>query len=92
MKINLLLISIIIIIIILILINYIDFDQFNVWLLNRLVILRGVLAPNCIWFTISDILLSNNGSGIKTYNKFKQKYGDFAPSYMFGEKNIYSNK
>jgi len=81
MKINLL-----VLIIIVIIYYVIDFDQFNVWLLNQIIIKRGVLAPNCTWFTISDILLPNNGSGIKTYNKFKQKYGDFAPSYMFGEK------
>ena len=74
------------IIIILIIYNCIDFDRFNVWLLNRLVILRGVLAPNCKWFAISDKLLSDNSSGIKTYNKFKEKYGAFAPTYMFGEK------
>jgi hypothetical protein len=86
MKINILLSNLIIIILILTIYKYFDFDQINVWLLNRLIILRGVLAQNCVWYAVSDILLSNNGSGIKTYNKFKQKYGDFAPSYMFGEK------
>lgn len=87
MNINLLLlISIIIIIVLLIIYNYIYFDIINIWLLNRLVVLRGILSPNCTWFNLSDILLSNNSSGIKTYNNLKKKYGDFAPSYMFGYK------
>ena len=29
-----------------------------------------------------------DGAGINLYNSFKKKYGDFAPSYMFG-KEIY---
>ena len=87
MKLNLLLVILIIIFfLILIIYNNVDFDHFNVWLLNRLFILRGVLAPNCNWYTVSDILLPNNASGIKIYNKIKKKYGDFAPTYMFGEK------
>lgn len=60
--------------------------QFRVWLLNRLVISRGVLAPNCKWLQISDILIGDDGSGINLYNNYKKKYGDFAESTMYGEK------
>jgi len=83
---TLLVILIGIIILAIIIYNIVDVDQINVWLLNHLIILRGILVPNCSWYTVSDILLPNNGTGIKTYTNFKQKYGDFAPSYMFGEK------
>ena len=63
-----------------------NYDQFNVWLLNRLLVARGILAPNCTWYTISDWLLQKDGAGVDLYNRFKQKYGAFAPTYMFGEK------
>ena len=59
---------------------------FRVWLLNRLVISRGVLAPNCKWLQISDLLIGDDGSGINLYNTYKEKYGDFAESNMYGEK------
>jgi len=78
--------TIIIILIILIIIAYYNYDQFNVWLLNRLLVARGILAPNCTWYTISDWLLPKDGAGVDLYNRFKQKYGAFAPTYMFGEK------
>ena len=81
-----LIITVSIIILLLIIYNY--NVQINIWLLNQLVVLRGILAPNCIWFAASDILLPNNETGIKTYNNLKEKYGDFAPTYMFGE-NLY---
>ena len=60
-------------------------DQIKINLLNQLVVLRGILAPNCPWYTISDLIL-DDGAGIHLYNKYKQKYGDFALTQMFGEK------
>ena len=62
-------------------------EQLKIHLLNQLVILRGILAPNCFWFRISDFLLSD-GAGVYLYNNFKEKYGDFVSSNMFGN-NIY---
>ena len=54
--------------------------------------LRGILAPNCTWFKVSDLLLSD-GAGVNLYNNYKQKYGDFAPINMFGTKlYIVTNK
>ena len=62
---------------------YLNYDQIKVWFLIRIVVNRGILAPNCFWYKISDIFLSD-ATGINIYNKFKAKYGDFAPLYMFG--------
>ena len=75
------------IIVFLILLFLIYREQLKIHLLNHLVILRGILAPNCYWFRISDFLLSD-GAGVDLYNNFKEKYGDFVSSNMFG-KNIY---
>ena len=66
---------------------YLNYDQIKVWFLIRIIVNRGILAPNCFWYKISDLFLSD-GSGVNIYNKFKAKYGDFAPLYMFG-KDIY---
>lgn len=52
-------------------------------LLNLLVVMRGILAPNCTWYGVSDLLLKD-GAGVNLYNTYKQKYGDFVPSNMFG--------
>ena len=38
--------------------------------------------------TIEVDIILNDGTGINLYNTFKRKYGDFAPSNMFG-KEIY---
>ena len=83
---NFLFVVIIIIILGFITHTYNNFDQYNTWLLNQIIVLRGILAPNYIWWTISDILLYNNSSGINTYNSLKKKYDGFAPSYMFGRR------
>lgn len=60
--------------------------QFKLWLLNRTIVSRGILAPNCNWFQISDLLIKDDSSGVKLYNNYKHKYGDFAETYMFDEK------
>ena len=65
--------------------NFTGIDQLKINLINHLVVLRGILAPNCPWYSISDIIL-NDGAGINLYNTYKQKYGDFAVTHMFGEK------
>ena len=75
----------IIIILLIILIIFTNYDYIKIWILNRLIVQRGILAPNCFWYKISDLLLTD-GAGINLYNKFKDKYGDFAPTYMFHEK------
>lgn len=62
-------------------------NNFHVTLLNQVVVLRGILAPNCFWYGVSDSLLKD-GTGVELYNKYKKEYGDFAPTRMFG-KQIY---
>lgn len=76
----------IIIIIILVYFLYLN-DTFQIWLLNRIIVLRGILSPNCFWYKISDMILYD-GAGVNLYNKYKNTYGDFALTNMFGE-NIY---
>ena len=62
-------------------------DQIKINLLNHLVVLRGILSPNCAWYGVSDLLL-DDGAGVNLYNEYKRKHGDFAVTSMFGE-NIY---
>ena len=78
---------IIIIIIILILVLIYFNDTFQVLLLNRIIVLRGILSPNCFWYKISDMILYD-GAGVHLYNRYKDTHGDFALTNMFGE-NIY---
>ena len=77
--------QIIIFIIIIILIIYSNFDNIKIWILNRILVLRGILAPNCFWYKISDLVL-DDGAGVNLYNKYKKKYGDFALTYMLNQK------
>ena len=75
-----------IIILIIFIINiYKNYADIKIWILNRIIVLRGILAPNCFWYKISDLFISD-ASGIKLYNDLKINNKDFAPSNMFGEK------
>lgn len=69
--------------ILLLLCNY--YDSIKIWILNRIIVQRGILSPNCPWYKISDLVL-DDGAGVDLYNDYKKKYGDFAPSTMFNEK------
>ena len=73
------------VILVLIIIN--NYDEIKIWILNRIIVERGILAPNCFWYQISDLLLSD-GAGINLYNDLQKKYGDFAETNMF-DKKIY---
>ena len=64
---------------------YKNYNQIKLWILNRVIVERGILAPNCLWYKISDLFLKD-GAGINLYNDYKEKHGDFAPSTMFNEK------
>ena len=61
-----------------------NYDQIKLWFLNRVIVKRGILAPNCPWYKLSSIFL-NDGAGVNLYNDYKEKHGDFAPSKMFNE-------
>ena len=53
-----------------------------------LAVTRGILAPNCFWWDISDTLLKNDNNGIHLYKECKDKHGNFAPINIFGTKMI----
>ena len=78
-------IFILVIILISLLFGLIYKDQLKIKLLNQMVVLRGILAPNCPWYAVSDLIL-DDGAGINLYNRYKRKYGDFALTHMFGQK------
>lgn len=61
-----------------------NYDQIKIWFLNRIILERGILAPSCPWYKISDLFLKDS-AGINLYNEYKKKYGDFALSSMFNE-------
>ena len=52
----------------------------KVFILNNLIIARGILGPNCYWFNISDKLL-DDGSGINLFYKFRRQQGDVPKTY-----------
>ena len=77
--------------IIITIIIYFNLVTIKIWLFTRLIILRGILAPNCFWYKVSDIILTgifNDGTGVKIYNDFKEDHKDFKKLNMFN-KNIY---
>lgn len=63
---------------------YTSYDNIKIWLLNRIIFNRGILAPNKFWYLISDLFLSD-GAGVDLYNDYKDKYGDFAKATMFNQ-------
>ena len=76
---------ILMVVLILLILVFWNRSQLKINLLNQLVVLRGILAPNCRWYNVSDLVL-HDGAGVNLYNEYKQKYGAFVPSYMFNEK------
>lgn len=68
--------------ILIILIVLFNNEDFKINIMTRLVFLRGLVAPNCFWYKISDMFFSD-GSGINIYNNLKRKYGDFAKVNVF---------
>ena len=60
----------------------------HVLYLNSMVFLivnRGILAPNCPWWNVSDALLSD-ASGVNLYNELKKTHGKIIPMNMFGQR------
>ena len=84
MKINIYLLSSIIILLLFIII-YKNLEEIKTNFLTMIIILRGILAPNCFWWKISDIFLKDS-AGVELYNKYKIKKGNFALTNMYGKK------
>ena len=61
-----------------------NYDQIRIWMLNILVINRGIISLNCFWYNVSESILKD-GAGIHLYNDLKKKYGDFPKISMFRE-------
>ena len=78
--------KIIFIIFIIVVIFYFIKNYFKFELLNVLILKRGLLAPNKLWYNISDLLL-DDPSGINFYNNIK-KEGEFIKKNMFGTEII----
>ena len=60
------------------------YDEIKIWILNRVIVKRGILSINCPWFRVSDFLL-NDTSGVDLYNEMKRKHGDFPLTTQFNE-------
>ncbi len=79
-------IKIIIIIILLLILLYMYFsNQIKFYIISKIIVLRGILAPNCFWWKISELFIKD-ASAVELYNRFKESYGDFALTTMFGKK------
>ena len=65
-------------------------DHIKVFILNKLIISRGILVPNCFWYSISQKLVKD-GSGIDLFYKLK-KTSDVPVTYMFGYKTYMITK
>ena len=76
--------SIIILIIIIGLIIESNYYNIKIWVLNRLIVQRGLIAPSCFWYKISDLILED-GAVINLYNDFKEKEGNFPLTTQFNE-------
>ena len=63
---------------------HINLDQIKIWVLNRILVKRGILSQNCLWYKISDVLL-NDGAGVDLYNLLKEKKGNFPLTKQFDE-------
>ena len=64
---------------------YKNIYQIKITFLTFIVILRGILAPNCFWWKISDLLLKDS-AGVELYKQYKKDKGDFALTKMYGKK------
>ena len=71
------------IIFILVFIIYWNFNNIRINILVFLILNRGLLAPNCFWWKISDTFLQDS-SGVKLYYNLKQNYGNMIPINIFG--------
>lgn len=71
---------------------YVNYQNIKINFMVFLIISRGILAPNCSWWSISDYLLKDK-SGVELFYDLKNKYGDFIPIDMIGrEIYVVTNK
>ena len=65
-------------------------DHIKVFILNKLIISRGILVPNCFWYSISQKLVKD-GSGVDLFYKLKKR-SEVPVTYMFGYKTYMITK
>ena len=73
--------SIILIILIILLFYYRENIYVNY--MTFFIVVRGIIAPNCFWWRMSELLLKDR-SGVNLYNKIKVKSDGFYKINMFG--------
>ena len=74
----------VLIVLVLLLVYFLFGDHIKVFFLNQIIISRGILVPNCFWYTVSQKLVKD-GSGIDLFYKLKKK-SSVPVTYMFGVK------
>lgn len=72
------------VIIFVIILVYVNYENILINLLVFSIVNRGLLSPNCFWWSVNDLISDSNG--IQLYNNLKRKYGDMIPI------NIMTNK
>lgn len=77
-------ILLLLVIVIVLLYFILNSTRVKILILQTMIFLRGVLAPNCYWYSLSEFILGDNQNGIQTYNYFKDKGNDFTKIDMFG--------
>ena len=65
-------------------------DHIKVFVLNQIIISRGILVPDCFWYSISQKLVKD-GSGIDLFYKLKKR-SEVPVTYMFGYKTYMITK
>ena len=65
-------------------------DHIKVFMLNKIIISRGILVPNCFWYSISQKLVKD-GSGVDLFYKLKKR-SEVPVTYMFGYKTYIITK
>ena len=76
-----------IIIIILLLLVYINYDNIRINIMNFFIVNRGLLAPNCFWWKMSNFFLED-ANGIELYKELKAKYGKWASINVMGTPTV----
>ena len=82
--------SVILILFIILIIIILLEDHITVFILNKLIISRGILVPNCFWYSISQKLVKD-GSGVDLFYKLKKR-SEVPVTYMFGYKTYMITK
>ena len=63
---------------------YKNYEWLRIQVICWIIVTRGILAPNKVWWTISELFLEDS-SGVNLYNRLREKYGKkIYPINIFG--------